>query len=95
MSTYINQIVRTTRRIVAIQAQLDRTTDRRTRTLLGRDYSTENRGREDLVLEAIRAGVEGDLIRWAIDMQQPAARAAVDELIERLIEELPAEGAAA
>lgn len=91
MSTHINGIAQATRRVLAIEAQLHRVADRHARTALGRDLTAVRSIRHGLVLAAMRDGVEGDLISWAIQMQEPSERAVLGELIEQVAESLAAE----
>jgi hypothetical protein len=66
MSTYINQIVQVTRRLVDA-------TDATHTALMSE--------RLELILAALGAGVDGDLITWAIGMNDTAAKIQVQHAI--------------
>jgi hypothetical protein len=85
MSTHINGIVQASRRIIEIQDQILPLQRGPERTALEARYTAAMKARQDLVLAAMRDGVEGDLISWAIGMQEPEARIWTAELLDAAV----------
>jgi hypothetical protein len=73
MTTHINGIVQTTRRIAAIEAEMITKTGPGRRAMEAR-HNTETKTRFDQVLAAIKNGVDPDLIQWAIGNNDSAAK---------------------
>lgn len=85
MTPHINGIVQSTRRLLAIEEQLVLVGPHDdTRAGLEATWKAESDNRQALVLAAIRDGVDGDLMRWAIGMQAPEMRALVDVIVDAL-----------
>lgn len=83
MSTWINKIVQTTRRMNAIEQEMHQLT-REERPELEAKWQAEYDERFRLTLAAIKDGVEPDLIEWAMAMQTPLNQAVVELVIAAL-----------
>jgi hypothetical protein len=77
----VNAIARATRRMLDLQAQIRATTDRDARLPLETAWKATSDERGELVLTAIRADVDPDLLRWVIDQQSPVNRAWLDVVL--------------
>jgi hypothetical protein len=73
VSTHINKIVLVTRELSGIEAELDRATGD-ARAAAAERFQAAMNARENLILTAIRDGVDPDTMRWAIGMNDSAAK---------------------
>lgn len=78
MSTHVNGIVQSTRRILAIEAELRDLATGPARRRVERTWTAETDARLALVKAALADGVNGETITWAVEMQTPINRARVD-----------------
>lgn len=76
MSTHVNGIVASTRRLLAIEDTM-RGQVGRARQVSERAWQAESDARLALTVTALRAGVSEDTMRWAIEMQSELNRARV------------------
>lgn len=75
MNNHVNGIVRSTRRLLAIEEQMALLGPRdEGRAGLAAMWQAEFEARQALVLAAIQAGVTDDLMSWAIEVQTPAGQ---------------------
>lgn len=83
MTTHINGIVQTSRRMNAIEARMF-PLQMAERKELEAEYKIESDLRFAQTLAAIKDGVEPELIEWAIGMQSPENRALLDDVVAEL-----------